>query len=422
MSVDMDRKIERPKWRSRPVVIAVVAIASLAGLGLGAFALRGVSARTVRVPAATVTIGQVQRGVFHDLTPIRGKVTPHDTIDLDALEGGQVARVMAQAGDIVRAGQPLAAFHNTELELDVLDREGRLIESITQLQTYEKQLEDTRLANDKAAAQIEYNVVRLTRAADRRVQLAAIGAVSVESLDQLEDELNYNQRVLPLQTKSNRREDALRLRQLPRIHAQLASLQRDLTITRSKIDNLIVKAPTAGQLTNFVPNIGQNFNRGDRLGEIVLATGFKVAANVDEYYLGRVAVGQIADAQINDVTSKLRVARVYPQVKDGTFVIDLDFVGGAPNGLLSGETIDGRLSLGRDQPAVVVPAGPFLDRSGGDWVMVMTGDHRAERRRVKIGRRNAEQVEILSGLKPGDWVITSDYSAFETVDRVILTK
>jgi HlyD family secretion protein len=303
----------------------------------------------------------------------------------------------------------------------VLDREGRLIESITELQTYEKQLEDTRLANEKALEEIDYNIVRLSRAGERRTGLDALGAISTESLDQIHDELAYDRRLQPLQTQSNARQDALRTRQLPQIHDQLISLRQSLAITKSKLDNLIVKAPVAGRLTDFDLNIGQNFNRGDRLGEIVPNTGFKIAADVDEFYLGRVHDGQVGDVQIDDRTWKLRVTRVYPQVKDGTFVVDLAFDGPTPSGLLPGETVNGRLSLGGDQPALVLPAGPFLERSGGDWVMVMVGERRAERRRIKIGRRSAEQVEILSGLSPGERVITSDYTAFEKIDRVDLT-
>ncbi len=377
--------------------------------------------RSYRVPMATVTVETVQRGVFRDFTTLRGKVAPHDTIDLDALEGGQVREVMVQAGDMVTVGQPLIKFRNTQLELDVLDRVSRLIESMTQLQTYEKQLEDTRLANQKAAEEIDYNITRLTASAQRRNVLAAKGIVAVETAESVRNELAYDQRLKPLQAESNQRADTLRLKQLPQINTELAGLTQSLAVTRAKLDDLVVKAPVTGRLTDFDLNIGQNRNRGDRLGVIVPNTGFKISASVDEYYLGRVRPGQIADAILNGRTWKLRVDRVYPQVKDGVFTIDLGFVGTPPGDLLPGQAVDGRLSLGSDQPALTLAVGPFLERSGGDWVMVMTGARHAERRRVKIGRRNAEQVEILSGLSPGDRVITSDYSAFEKIDRVDLT-
>jgi HlyD family secretion protein len=423
MTLEMDRKVPQSKRRNRRLMAGAAALVLLAGLGYGAVKALGGAERSVRVPAATVTIDPVQAGVFHDLTPLLGKVVPHDTIYLDALEGGQVERVLAHAGDTVTAGQPLIAFRNTELELDVLDREGRLIESITQLQTFEKQLEDTRIADEKSAAEIDYNINRLTRASLRRRDLAAKGDIAAEANDQIHDELDYNARLRPLQMQSNDRQEALRVAQLPQIHAQLASLQQDLTITRAKLGNLVVKAPVAGQLTDLVQNIGENHNRGERLGQIVPQTGFKVTAPVDEYYLGRVKVGQTAAADIDGRPWKLRVERVYPQVKDSVFTVDLAFDGPAPADLLPGQAVDGKLSLGGDQPALVVPVGPFLDRSGGDWAMVVDADGRhAERRRIKIGRRNAGQVEVLSGLKPGERIITSDYAAFEKVDRVDLSK
>jgi HlyD family secretion protein len=423
MSTDMDRRIPRSRWRSRRILIGgalVVGLGVVAYLGASFF---GATQRSVRVPATSVTIDTVQRGVFHDLTPLRGKVVPHDIIFLDAEEGGQVQRVMARGGDMVTAGQPLLAFRNTELELDVLDREGRLVESITQLQSYEKQLEDSRLANEKAAVQIDYILVRLGRAADRRRELSADGYIPVETSDQLRDELAYNVRLRPLQARTNAGEEALRLRQLPAIRAELVSLHKSLAITHGKLDNLVVKAPVSGQLASLIQNVGENHNRGDRLGEIVPNTGFKVTATVDEFYLGRVRVGQSADVDIDGRTWKLRAERVYPQVKDGVFTVDLAFEGPTPSGLRPGQAVEGKLSLGGDRPAVILPAGGFLERSGGDWVMVAdAGGRFAERRRVKIGGRNAEQVEILSGLKPGDRVITSDYTGFEKVDRVNLAK
>jgi HlyD family secretion protein len=401
-------------------------VAVVAGLGaiayLGANFL-GATQRSVRVPAASVTIDAVQPGVFHDLTPLRGKVVPHDIVYLDAEEGGQVRQVMARGGDMVTVGQPLLAFRNTQLELDVLDREGRLVESITQLQSYEKQLEDTRLANEKAAVQIDYEIVRLKRAADRRLELSANGSIPVETSDQLRDELAYNVRLRPLQVRTNASEEALRLRQLPEIRADLVSLRKSLAITHGKLDSLVVRAPVSGQLASLIQNVGENHNRGDRLGEIVPDTGFKVTATVDEFYLGRVRVGQSADVDIDDRRWTLRTERVYPEVKDGVFTVDLAFVGPTPTGLRPGEAVEGKLALGGDRRALILPAGAFLERSGGDWVMVVDPSGRfAERRRVRIGGRNAEQVEIVSGLRSGDRVITSDYTGFEKIDRVNLAK
>ena len=198
----------------------------------------------------------------------------------------------------------------------------------------------------------------------------------VETTDQLRDELAYNTRLRPLQLQSDARQDALRREQLPEVHAELANLRQSLAITRSKLDNLVVRAPIAGQLTDIIQNVGENRNRGERLGQIAPDTGVKVTASIDEFFLPRVRVGQLADIDFADRSWKLRVERVYPQVAGGVFTVDLDFDGPAPAGLLPGQAVDGKLSLGGDQPALILPAGAFLERTGGDWVLVVDASGR----------------------------------------------
>jgi HlyD family secretion protein len=419
MTDNMDRRIRTSPWRRRLLLGGAVA-GALAIAAAGAISL-GLTHTTVRAPAASLQVETVRDDVFHDLTTLRGSVVPRDEYYLDALEGGQVSQVLVRAGDWVKAGQPLLVFRNTELELNVLDREGRLVESITELQTYEKSLQDTALGNDKAAADIDFNIVRLTRAADRRAALTSRGFVPQETEDQLRDELAYYTRLKPIQALTNTREAAMGRAQRPQIQADIVSLKHNLAVTRGELDNLTVRAPVAGLLTNLVHNVGQNFNRGDRVGEIVPNTGSKITASVDEFYLGRVRAGQTASVTVSGRPIALTVERVYPQVKDGVFQVDLAFVGAAPPGLSPGQAVEGDLTLGGDTRALVLPAGAFLERSGGAWVMVVHGDV-AERRVVSIGRRNFRQVEILGGLKPGDRVIVSDYTGFEKTDRLQITR
>jgi len=423
MNSGMDRAIVAPWWRRRTTVIAAGAAAAALALGGLGVAVLGAAKSSVRLPVSQVTIEAAQPGIFHDVVALRPIAQPKDVIYLDALEGGQVQAVMAQAGDMVAAGQPLLRFRNTELELDVLDREGRLVESITQLQTYEKQLEDARVANQKAEAQIEFDITRLQRTAQRRDALLAKGFTSRDLYEQVHDELDHNRKLLPLQTASNQEQDALRRRQVPQIQGELATLQESLKVTRSKLDSLVVRAPVAGRLTDMDIKVGEIRNRGQRLGQIVADTGFKLQAQIDEYYLERIHAGQTGLVTIEGREVPVRITRVDPQVKNATFKVDIAFEGAMPRGLLPGQALEGRLTLGGDQPALVLPAGPFLERTGGDWVMVAdaSGAH-AGRRRIKIGRRSAEQVEVLGGLKPGERVITSDYAAFEKVDRVDLAK
>lgn len=418
----MDRPLQRAGWRrSRVLVAGTAAAVAAVAVVLGVNFVAGARS-SLRTPAANLSIDTAQPGVFHDFVALRAKVIPKDVVYLAALEGGQVEQVFAQAGDEVRAGQPLVRFHNTELELEVLDREGRLAESITQLQAYEKQLEDGRVANQKAAAQIDYDLVRLGRDARRADILAAKGLLPRQQYEAVHDELDHNRRLQPLQADIDAKEEALRRRQSPQIRAELANLQSSLSVARSKLDTLTLRAPVTGKLTDMHLDPGEIRNRGERLGQIVPGTGFKIEAQIDEYYLDRVRLGQGGEVEIDGRAFPLTVSRVDPQVKDATFRVELTFSGAMPKDVLPGQALEGRLTLGGDRRALILPAGPFLERSGGGWAMVVDQDGRtAVKRTIRVGRRNAEQIEVLAGLRPGERVITSDYTGFDKVEQVVIT-
>jgi HlyD family secretion protein len=421
MNQVMDRRIARPWWRSQNWLRSGLSVAAAALALITALLFSGAPERNIRVVPARLTIARVTQGAYHDFIPLRGKVVALDTVYLDALEGGRVERVLAEAGDTVAAGQPLVELSNTELELDVLDREARLIESLTQLQAYQTQLEQNRVANQRTLAQIDYDIIRVRRSLTRRKTLVSQGLEGAEVRDVLQDELNHDLHLQLLQEESNNKQEDLRVQQLPQIQSQLQKLQRDLKITHGKLDNLTVRAPVTGRLTAMDLKVGENRNRGERFAEITPDTGYKLTAAVDEYYLGRIRAGQIANIDIGERTWPLSVTRVYPQVKDGTFTVDLAFEGRAPPGLLPGEALQGRLALGADRPATLVPAGAFLERTGGDWIFVLGKDGKsAHRRTIKIGRRNAEQVEVLSGLAVGERLVISDYTGLEHIDRIDL--
>ncbi|WP_293853616.1 efflux RND transporter periplasmic adaptor subunit [Steroidobacter sp.] len=418
----MDHPVVLPWWRRRWINVALT-VPALIGVLVALMSWLGPAARSVRAEQERLSIATVSDDVYRDFIPFRATVVPLETIYLDALEGGRVEHVHVQPGDAVTIGQQLIELSNTELELTVLDREARLIESIVQLQAYQTQLEQNHLNNQKALAEIDYNIARLTRSSQRRGNLAERGVESRENFDAVQDELRYAQTLRPLQERSNEQQNALRVQQLPQIAAQLDKLHQDVEITRSKLDALNVRAPAAGRMTAIDLKVGENRNRGARLGEITPATGFKLTAEVDEYYLNRLRNDQIATVETGTTHRQLRVTRVYPRVENGVFRVDLAFIDAMPSDLLPGQTQQGKIALGGDSRTLVLPTGPFLQHTGGNWAFVVSEDGRtAERRAIKIGRRNIEQVEILSGLRAGERVIVSDYTRFERIDRIELDR
>ena len=415
----MDVLLPQRKWRRRARGIGVT-LAVIAVIVVGARTLR--TGRTVRMSADAVTIATVQRAVFRDFVPLRGRVVPRDIVYLDAQEGGRVERVLVEAGDTVTAGQPILEFGNTELQLEVIEREVRIIDQINNLRSTERSLEQDRQMNLRSLAEIQYNIVRLGRLTDRRNSLAGRGAASVADREDAADELSYYDSLHPIVAQSSARQEDWRVQRTPEIRDELDKLQQNLSIVRGKLDNLIVRAPVSGRLTDLDLKVGENCERGKRLAQITPDTGFKLSADVDEFYLARVRRGQRADMEFAAATVPVRVSRVYPRVEDGQFTIDLAFESAAPAGLLPGEASQGRLRLGEDVSAVVIPAGAFLEQSGGDWIFVLApGGHSAARRRIRLGRRNAEQLEVLAGLSPGERVVVSDYRGLEHLDGLELT-
>jgi HlyD family secretion protein len=421
----MDRKVQRNRWSPASWPLAAKAAAGGGTLLLVALVLikliAGSQTRTLRLPQAQASFATVQQGIFHDLIPLRASVVPRETVYLDAIDGGRVDRVMAEPGDYVQQGQPIVELSNTNLALSVIQQESQLNQAISQLQQNEIALEQNELTNERALAEIDYNLVRLKRSSTRRENLAANGATSVEQRDEIADELAYYQALKPIQTESSRRQSRLRERLLPDIHRQLDNLRSNLDIVRGKLDGLIIRAPITGRVTAIDLKVGELRAPGQRLAEVTPDAGMKLSAEIDEFYLSRVRTGQTATIEFEGRPMTVIVRRISPQVRNGQFTIDLEFESTSPPNLTPGATAQGRLQLGNDTPAVVLPVGPFLERTGGDWVFVVAPDGKsAERRRIKVGRRSTEQLEIMDGLKVGERVIVSDYTSLESADRIVL--
>jgi HlyD family secretion protein len=422
----MDRPVRRPAWAPAgwplPARIGLVGVIIVTVLMLALWLVVGASVRTLRVSLQQVTLATVEQGMFHDLIPLHASVAPRETVYVDAIDGGRVDRVLVEPGDLVQEGQPLIELSNTNLALQVIQQESQLNQAISQLQQNEITLEQEELSNARALAQIDYNILRLGRSTARREGLAAKGLVSAEDRDLVADELAYYKRLRPIQMESGQRQTDLRDRLLPDIHQQLKILRGNLAVVHDKLDSLVVRAPVSGKVTAIDLKVGETPAAGERLAEVTPQTGMKLIADIDEFYLPRVRVGQTATVILEEHPSRLTVRRVYPQVRDGQFRVDLDFNAASPPTLIDGAAAQGSLQLGGDTRAVVLPAGPFLERTGGDWVFVVAPNGQtADRRHIQVGRRTNEQVEILSGLTAGERVLTSDYTSFDRVDRLVLT-
>jgi HlyD family secretion protein len=400
--------------------IGLAAAGLIAILALFYYFAPGANSQTV--PASQLTISTVSQGRFDDFLPLRARVEPLLTVFLDAVEGGRVERVVVEDGTMVQPGQLLAVLSNPELQLNVLARQTEVTQQINSMRSQELALNQTRLANERARIETDLATDTARRQYEMQRPLAEHGFVAGRTFQDSRDTYEANRRRSQVVHRQQAEDERMQSSQLAQLRASTSALNQSLEIARTSLDSLNLRAPVAGQLTSFDIQIGQSLQRGERLGQIDSAGHNKLRAQVDEFYLGRVSQGLIASAEMAGRTYRMRVSKIYPQVRNGSFEIDLQFVGPEPADLQRGQTVQVRLTLGAPAPARLIPNGSFYNETGGNWVFVVAPDGRsAVKRQVRLGRRNSDFIEVLEGLDPGERVITSPYTGFAERDRLSLS-
>jgi HlyD family secretion protein len=415
----MDKVVER-RGLSRNVKIAIGAGAVLVLALLFWWFMPGAGSQTVT--KNRLTISTVQTGRFEDFIPLRAKVTPLLTVYIDSIEGGRVDKVLVEDGTDVVAGQPIAMLSNAELQLSTLARQTEVEQQINNMRSQELALSQTRLANERAILDAQLALTTARRQYEREAPLAAKGYVSGKQFNDTADNYQYQQRRLAVLLRSQSSDERLQSGQLDQQKASMKSMSAGLGIARTNLDALNLKAPVTGKLSGFSIQIGQSLQRGERIGQIDSPGKNKLQAGVDEFYLGRVQVNQSASVDWNGKTFRARVMKIYPQVQNGQFQVDLQFLGDEPQGVQRGQTLQAKLTLGDPAPAKLIPNGAFYNESGGAYVFVVAPDgNSAVKRQVRLGRRNPDYIEVLDGLDAGERVITSPYTGFADKDRLDLS-
>jgi HlyD family secretion protein len=416
----MDRVVTRTMSRSKKLALVAAGIAALIVI----WTLYGLitQGRSLSVNSQRISVSAVTAGDFEDYIPLRGRLIPRSTVYLDAIEGGRVEEVLIEDGTIVEAGDPIARLSNTNLQLEVLGREAAVTEQLNNMRTIELQLEQNRLGHKRNLIEIDYQIIRLTRNIERQDDLVSKNLVSQSTLEELQDELTYFEKRRSITLESQETDMRMQEQQLRQLRDAGSQMQEGLAFARKNLDDLNVRAPVAGKLSGFNIEVGQSIERGGRLGQVDDPNGYKLNVKIDEYYLGRVDLQQAGTLEHNNRSYDLTVAKIYPQVNDGQFEVDMLF-DAEPDGLRRGQTLQLKLTLGDNSEAILIPNGAFYQETGGNWIFVVSPDgQEAIRRTVKMGRRNKDFIEILDGLEPGEEVITSPYNSYIGMDRLSLNE
>lgn len=406
---------------------------TLLGIAALAFAyLRYGTARTLTVSDDRVALATVKPGDFLEYIPVTGNVEPRETVYLDAVDGGQVTRVDVEEGAFVKGGQPLVKLDNAALQLQVLNSEGQLSEQLDRLASAKLLFAQSRLTHEHELIDAKYQADAAAKQLARFTALSSSGVVRRADLEDAQLQYDRTKRLEAAEVEARDTDEALQRDQVAELNRLVAAMRQNLSIAKQNLDHLVIRAPFDGQLTMLDAHLGQSKAAGQRIGQVDRTEGFKVVALIDEHYLQRVTVGEVATTEPDsDIASRrFSVVKVYPQVTDRQFKVDLvPLASPAPPGtspaaaqkFRRGETLQLRLDIGGARKGLVVGNGPFYDDTGGQWVFVLpAGANVAYRRPVQLGRRNLEQVEVLGGLSPGERVIVSSYESFKGIDRITL--
>jgi HlyD family secretion protein len=416
----MDRRIEKKRFTLKPWgVLGLLAVVLVAGW----FAFVSPGGRSLTVADSRLMLSPVSAGVFEDTIPVRARVAPLKTVFLDAIQGGRVEEVLVEDGAAVEPGQAIVRLSNSDLQLSVMSTESRIMEQLNSMRDQELRLEQNRLSHKRTLVEVDYQIRRLEREIQRQEELLVKGLASQSNYDDLVDELEYNRARRTVTLESQASDEKLMANQLAFFKDNAVVMEQNLTYARQSLQELNVSAPVAGKLSGFNLEIGQNVARGVRIGQIDNANQFKLVANIDEFYLARVDIDQGVEFERNGRAFKLRIAKIYPNVENGQFEIDMQFTDETPSDLRRGQTIQSKLTLGDANEALLIPNGSFFQDTGGQWIFVVSPDgSTAVKRTVKLGRRNTRYIEVLDGLEAGEKVITSPYSGFRDMDHLVLNK
>ncbi|WP_426061022.1 efflux RND transporter periplasmic adaptor subunit [Hymenobacter sp. B1770] len=414
----MDVIIKKKTWT--PARLMLLGALVLLVVAVAAMLLTSAGPAKLNVDPERLTISPVTRGPFQEFVPVDGIVMPIKTIYLDAPEGGTVQRILVEDGATLAAGQPIIELANTDLQLEMVNRETAVFDLMNNLQHTRNLLQQNRIQQLNQQAEIENQLREAKRLFDLNKSLYDQKVIARQEYQQTKNAYDYQLRRKQLSRQALRQDSTAMREQINQMQQSVGRMQNNLALMRRKLDDLTIKAPTAGRITSLNAEIGELKTRGQRIGQLDMLTGLKVRATLDQYYISRIFPGQKGMITVNDKPYELSVKKIFTQVTQGVQV-DLEFAGSPPPDLRRGQTVPVRLALSDQTTALRVPKGGFNQKTGGNWIFKVSADGtKAYKSDIRLGRQNPEYYEVLDGLKPGDRVITSSYEGYEKMGELEL--
>ena len=414
----MDRQIEKKSFLRR-YAWYIAAAAALAALLV--WIVLGTTASTMTIDASDITISDVTRGKFDDYVRLNGQVLPIQVVQISPEEGGIVREKVVEEGTRVRKGDVILRLSNSNLDLQILNAEAELAEKQNLLRNTQVAMQQDRLNNRTEQATLDTDCDRKRRAYEQNARLYKERLISKEVYLQSREDYNLARRKQSLISQRLKQDSLYRHVQMAQMEDNLDNMRKNVLLVRDRKNKLEVRSAIDGELGLLDVELGQNIAAGQNIGQINDLSDFKVQAQIDEHYIDRVRPGLSASFSRDGKTYLLRVRKVYPEVRNGTFRTDFVFIGERPAQMRSGQTFYVELALGKSQQATLIPRGTFFQTTGGNWIFVLDKSGRkAYRRNISVARQNPQYYEVTDGLEPGERVITSGYEAFKDNEVLVI--
>lgn len=417
----MDRPIEKKTWTTK----RLLGIAGIVGLGVLIYmAYKSSSGKSkLNVDTERLMISEVTKGPFKEFIPINGVVMPITTIYIDAQEGGRVEERYVEDGAVVKKGQAILKLSNTDLELSLANQETAVFDVLTQMQNTKNNSEQNTIRQLNQMADVVNALEEAKRVYELNKRLFEEKAIGAQDLKSSENLYNYQLRRKALTDQILSQDSTSTKTQLSQMQESYSRMQNALGLMRRKVGDLIVRAPVDGQLTSLDAEFGQTKQQGNRLGQIDVLSGFKVRADIDEHYISRIFIGLEGDFTFAGKQYFLVIKKVYTQVTNGRFQVDMEFKGEVPKGIRRGQTLQIGLALGDEEVVTLIPKGGFFQTTGGNWIFkVNEAGTMAYKQDITLGRQNPNHYVVLNGLNPGDKVVTNSYETYGKMEELVLKK
>lgn len=415
----MDRVIAKKTWTTKRILTILGVIGIIALIGASYFATSGKA--KLNVDKERITISEVKEGTFQETIPVNGVVLPITSIYLDAQEGGRVEEKYVEDGAIMKKGEPILRLSNTDLLMTLMSQQNTVYNTLTQMQINSNNAQQNTVMKLNQMADVESQLKEAERLYKLNKELYEQKVIGSQEFQQSEINYKYLQDKQKLTVQILEQDSISRLQQSKQDKQSYAGSQNALTIMQKKVGDLIVRAPVDGQLTSLDAEIGQNKNKGERLGQLDVLSGFKVRIDVDEHYISRIYPGQRGRFTFADSTYQMEIKKVYTQVTGGRFQVDMEFVGKAPKGIRRGQSLQTLLALSDERKSLLLSRGGFYQKTGGNWIFKVSDDgKRAYKVDIRLGNQNQDYYEVLEGLKPGDKIVTSSYENYGNMEELVI--